>query len=392
MRTRTFLPIVAIALLAACGLTDTPGRLETQAAETQAPLSQEPVPADCVNPPTDVSTLIEQRRPAACYGNADLTLEAHATTFQGVMDCPGALEPVWLGCGGQQVELYPLDQTGELPEFLLVARSRNNGQALFGVIHPEYDIDLHRGLDAPITVTGHFDDPAAATCRYTDWPGGDQPDPAETIEGCRSRFVITSLELLDLSEVPDPKDAAFQAHGIAQVATTDLVVRSAPGVGADSEIHDWQLDARTLLYVFDGPVIADGYDWYQVMPSNVDYLPSPYGVGWVATTSKEGEPWIGPAHPDCPAPTLESVAALSGLGARRRAIAIGAVADHVLAESVRLLPRRHSLPVRSPRVERGGPVACPRTTAESRQRTLRRSLRGAYRPLLPDEEGCPGES
>jgi hypothetical protein len=311
MRTRALLAIIAFALMAGCGLTGSPD-------ETSAPPSQEqePVPADCVNPPTDVSTLIKQRRAAACYGSADLTVEAHATLFLGVMDCPGALEPDWLGCGGQQVELYPLDQAGELPEFLLVARSPNRGPALYGVIHPDYDIDLHRGLDAPVTVTGHFDDPAAATCRYTAWPEGEaHSDQPEAIEGCRSRFVITRLELLDLTSDEPVEDGAFEPHDLAQVMTTNLVVRSAPGVGADSDIYDWQLDAPTILYIFDGPVTADGYDWYQVMPSNVDYLPTPYGVGWVAATGKDGELWIEPAQPDCPEPTLESVATLSGLGA-----------------------------------------------------------------------------
>jgi hypothetical protein len=322
MRARILLPIIAIALAAGCGLTEAPGAPESQAAPAAA-LPSEAVPADCVNPPPDVTTLIEQERPVACYGDAELTVQAHAATLSGVMDCPGALEPAWLACGGQQVELFAL-QTGALPDVLLAAKVPNRGPSMWATVHPDSGLDLHRGLDGAVTVTGHFDDPAAATCRHTAWAEslGPAPPLAEVIAGCRSRFVITQIELLELAEVPDPEptaeavpDSAFTAHDIAQVLTTDLVVRSAPGVGVDSEIYDWRLDAPTLLYVFDGPVEADGYDWYQVMPSNLDYLPTPYGVGWVAAASKEGESWIGPAQPACPEPTLEAVASLSGLGA-----------------------------------------------------------------------------
>jgi len=322
MRTRAPLSVLAIVVFAGCGTTGTTDEPQSKASEVPATFPQEPVPADCVNPPADMSDLIEQTEPAACYGSADLTVDAHATLFQGVMDCPGGLEPDWLGCGGQQVELFALE-TGTRPAFVLASRVLVRGPSLFATVHPDSGIDLHRGLDAPVTVTGHFDDPASVDCRYTAWPDAEAPPASdEVIEGCRSRFVITGLAHLDVSELPDPEpseapqaDAEFSPHDIAQVVTTDLVVRSAPGVGSDSEIYDWQLDAPTLLYVFDGPVEADGYDWYQVMPSILEYLPTPYGVGWVAAAGKDGEPWIGPATPACPAPTLESVASLSGLGA-----------------------------------------------------------------------------
>jgi hypothetical protein len=314
--------MVLLLVLSACGVTDAPAADKSPgqgAGAPPTPMAGESIPEDCINPPRDVSTLIEQDRPAACYGSADLTVEAHATLVVGVVDCPGTLEPAWLGCGGQQVELFALEQAGRLPEFLLVARSR--GPSLWAVIHPDSGIDLHRGLDAPVRAIGHFDDPAAQACRYTEWQLEEPPPPAEVIDGCRSRFVITQLELLDPSEVDggatdEPAaSGALAPHDIAQVLTTDLVVRSAPGVGADSAIYEWQLDAPTLLYVFDGPITSDGYDWYQVMPSRVDYLPSPYGVGWVAAGSRDGEAWIGPAAADCPPPTVGQIAALSGLGA-----------------------------------------------------------------------------
>jgi hypothetical protein len=49
------------------------------------------------------------------------------------------------------------------------------------------------------------------------------------------------------------------------------------------------LDAGVPFYVVDGPVIADGYAWYQIDPYGGDAsLP----FGWVAAGSREGEAWI----------------------------------------------------------------------------------------------------
>jgi hypothetical protein len=46
---------------------------------------------------------------------------------------------------------------------------------------------------------------------------------------------------------------------IGEVIAIDLVVRSAPGVGADSRILDQRLIEADLVYIIDGPVRADGY-------------------------------------------------------------------------------------------------------------------------------------
>lgn len=320
MKTRA--AIASLILLTACAVTDPAASPQgSTPASTAATLPELPIPDDCVNPPVDITTLIEQDQRAACYGSADLTVEAQASVLMGAIDCPGDLRPSWMACGGTIVELYPLDQAATRPQIVLAARSPHSGPMISAVVHPDSGIDLSRGLDAAVTVTGHYDDPAAATCQYVRWVDDHPPAPEEVVAMCREVFAITHLELLDVAEhdmpatAAPPADITFAPHDIAQVATTGLVVRSAPGVGGDSEIFDWMLDAPTLLYVFDGPVSADGYEWYQVMPSRVDYLPSPYGVGWVAAAGKDGEPWIRPATPTCPRPTTDGLAALSGLGA-----------------------------------------------------------------------------
>jgi hypothetical protein len=98
--------------------------------------------------------------------------------------------------------------------------------------------------------------------------------------------------------------------GVAQVVTTDLVSRSAPGTGEDSEIYPGLLDAPTLLILIEGPVVADGYDWYLVAPFEEflsDIAPEWPRLGWVAAASRADEPWIAPWAGDCPDPTLEAI-------------------------------------------------------------------------------------
>jgi hypothetical protein len=96
------------------------------------------------------------------------------------------------------------------------------------------------------------------------------------------------------------------------VVTEDLVVRSRPGTGSDSEIYPALLSAPTIVYVIDGPEVADGYAWYLVdvlaLPCIIgcDAAPRP---GWVAAAGKDGERWLSevPVAYDCPEPTLEQL-------------------------------------------------------------------------------------
>lgn len=135
---------------------------------------------------------------------------------------------------------------------------------------------------------------------------------------CRSTFVITAIEQFE----PDPDaqestpspvaSTALAPGGIVQAVDTDIVVRSTPGLGTDSEIYPETISTPTLAYVFAGPVPMDGYDWFQVVPADLSYLPSPYGLGWVAAGSRDGAPWIAAATPNCPEPTLDGIVELSG--------------------------------------------------------------------------------
>jgi len=68
------------------------------------------------------------------------------------------------------------------------------------------------------------------------------------------------------------------------------------------------LPVGTKVYVIDGPVSASGYAWYQVVPLTSRTLPS----GWVASASRDGEPWIAASDFDCP-PLPTDVRSLASL-------------------------------------------------------------------------------
>lgn len=49
------------------------------------------------------------------------------------------------------------------------------------------------------------------------------------------------------------------------------------------------------MYVVDGPVPADGYDWLLVSALDTG---RPFAVqGWIAPASRDGEPWVVRAAP-----------------------------------------------------------------------------------------------
>ena len=96
---------------------------------------------------------------------------------------------------------------------------------------------------------------------------------------------------------PTPSNSSLSSDTIAEVVTSDLVVRSAPGVDLPSEILPDLLQEGDLLFVIEGPVHATFYDWYYVQPIADPPWPS---AGWVAAASRDGEAWIAPGGLNCP--------------------------------------------------------------------------------------------
>jgi len=186
------LPLRAIAMVmivlagAACG-TGSPSATPTPAVAIPSATLPSPTPvptqtpaAGCVNPPPDIAALSDQTDPVACYGNAPLTLDAHP--IGAAVDCPVSVEPAWLGCPSGLLEL--------------VGETRKNGApSLLVAVDPASGISLPGRISMNVRITGHYDDPAAQTCREIGRvPGMGTPEPAAgTIEGCRRTFVVTHV-------------------------------------------------------------------------------------------------------------------------------------------------------------------------------------------------------
>jgi hypothetical protein len=136
--------------------------------------------AACVNPPPNIAALSELADPVSCYGNAPLTLDAHLVGPAQV-DYVVNVEPAWLG----EPSTY-LDMIGE---------TSKNGPFMLAAVAPAIAASLSSHLNSNVRISGHFDDPAAQTCREIGRvPGMGTPEPpAGTIEHCRSTFVITDL-------------------------------------------------------------------------------------------------------------------------------------------------------------------------------------------------------
>lgn len=100
------------------------------------------------------------------------------------------------------------------------------------------------------------------------------------------------------TDSPSPKPTASLVGTVVKTLADDgLRVRSKPRIGDDSYKAEPLLPLGTQLYVLDGPVSASGYDWYEVYPLASRSLPS----GWIASASRDGEPWVEPGEFDCPA-------------------------------------------------------------------------------------------
>jgi hypothetical protein len=78
---------------------------------------------------------------------------------------------------------------------------------------------------------------------------------------------------------------------LALTVSSDVRVRSLPGVAADSIKYTPTLASGSSLLVTGGPVVADGITWIQVAPLSVK-LAGGVDRGWVAVADHDGTPWV----------------------------------------------------------------------------------------------------
>jgi len=152
--------------------------------------------------------------------------------------------------------------------------------------------------------------PAAAGAILESSPTPSQPPSPEPASSGTTRPPVASASRAP-SAKPSAPSTAFAPDSAVRTVTEGLRVRNEPGVTATSIKLQPLLRAKALLFVVAGPVAADGYDWYQVMPFD-GIAPS----GWVAAAAKDGTPWLARASLACPEPPLDAQAILdlSSLG------------------------------------------------------------------------------
>lgn len=151
----------------------------------------EPSLADCAPQPHDglAFVLLDWSTRAFCYGDATISFRGWSTPCQ--MNCDvesdgGTYEPEWLAAAS----------TNRL--FLSLAQSDTNA-SIQAILPPALATSPPAAwLDTWLEVRGHFDDAAAATCRYTPPKGGPPPyhSAESTVDACRQQFVVSSLRVV----------------------------------------------------------------------------------------------------------------------------------------------------------------------------------------------------
>jgi hypothetical protein len=150
--------------------------------------------AECIKPATDLVTLINQTDPAACYGDEPITVEAEVVGV-GAIDC-APIEPAWMGCAAW-VALQPVAaQTGTTGFVFAATTGPGALPQMFAAIHPDTALVASDIMGRSLRITGHFDDPAAPTCRQTEPVFDEETPPPPDISGCRNLFVMTAFEQL----------------------------------------------------------------------------------------------------------------------------------------------------------------------------------------------------
>lgn len=131
-----------------------------------------------------VAELLANPDGLVAFGGTDLVFDAYLARV-GAVDGPGGLKPEWFA----QLSMAVLigEPGGAYP---------NPGTAVWAVIHPDVAELREQAMDRVVSVTAHYDDPAAATCRYDPYqsfPGDQEPPREEVVAMCRSTLVIIGI-------------------------------------------------------------------------------------------------------------------------------------------------------------------------------------------------------
>jgi hypothetical protein len=140
----------------------------------------------CPSRPDDILEFmaVPPAKAIACFGRTPFTFTGLAGLCT---DCtgfpPGTYTPKWLVGPDTQLTISPTQDSDFTRMNVFLA--------------PKLSLD--RGWSYQwVTVTGHYDDPASSTCRFTPDPESTElpPLPAEMKRQCRTSFVVTSVKVV----------------------------------------------------------------------------------------------------------------------------------------------------------------------------------------------------
>jgi hypothetical protein len=142
----------------------------------------------CPPAPTTVQQLADVGfvKAAACYGNQSLTLQGYSSGCGGCGGIPAALlTPDWMSAAYSYGAWYISPQN---------TKTTPDGTRLAVNLLPAADL-TPPGEGVPVTVTGHFNDPASQDCRIVPNLSSELPPTAEAIGLCQRSFMVTSISV-----------------------------------------------------------------------------------------------------------------------------------------------------------------------------------------------------
>jgi len=156
---------------------------------------------------------------------------------------------------------------------------------------------MARGSIATLVLVAVF----ICSCRGAGAPSAEVSTPSILASGTASPSASTAPSVA-------PR-AAFPVDSIVQAAAEGLRVREEPGLDRAS-LGTLPEGARSI--VMDGPVLADGHEWYRlhalglpmgtgcVGPPETDPFNCPGWFGWVAASGTDGSAWLVEDASACP--------------------------------------------------------------------------------------------
>ena len=145
-----------------------------------------PGKATCPKAPQDVIALASLTIGArlGCFSGVPITLQTRLLPENCDVTWGGEFRPPWFQEGFEGLKLAPAT-AATVPQELGC-----DTDVLFLHLDPRGAHPVKLPVDKVVTVTGMFDHPAAASCKFREWDGSNAFEPTEA---CRSMFAVTSI-------------------------------------------------------------------------------------------------------------------------------------------------------------------------------------------------------